>query len=460
MKMFRKFMSVAFLIGSCLAAFTSCSSGDELGSTVQPNKDGLHTITMKLIGGCEQYDAKGTTRAGESTVTWKDGDKLYLQFTVGDKLVAGNATYSSASNAWTVSYYGSLATDASAKCQAYYFENTTAGNGDVVQLTNRSAIYEDANGSYFFDGDNLTVKANLKPKTGRMRFSGTKGTPIIVMGITHYASYDASSNSFFTTTAVVKDTVDNATGYTPYIYGYFTDATSPSLGLVANSSEAYTMSCPTTMYKTGESGYLSVPTAASHNGWATGLNFTVNGVSFKMLPVEYGQTMFFMSETEVTEGLYYAIMDGTTTTTQLAKIANHRSFQTFIEKLNALTSCTFRFPTRAEWLHAAMGGKKSLSFKYSGSNTVNDVAWYSGNTSTIQNVKLKQPNELGFYDMSGNVGEWTSELAYSNYYNSWYVCGGSYNCSADDVTAKSTTYTKTDNDYTGSNGLRLTLTLK
>ena len=462
MKMFRKLMSAALLVGSCLAVFSSCSSSDEFGSVNQNAKNELHTITMKLIGGCEQYDAKSTTRAGETSVDWKDGDKLYLQFTVGDKLVAGNATYKSSDNAWTVSYYGSLATDASAKCQAYYFENTTAGNGDVVQLTDRSAIYEDANGTYVFDGDNLTVKANLKPKTGRMRFSGTKGTPIIVTGITHYASYDASSNSFFTTTAVVKDTVDNTTGYTPYIYGYFTDATSPSLGLVANSSEAYTMSCPATMYKAGESGYLSVPTETSHNGWATGLNFTVNGVSFKMIPVEYKSGDFLIGETEVTEELYYAIMDGTTTTPN-KPIAScyYSSCLSFITKLNASTSLNFHLPSSSEWLYAAKGGKKSLGFTYSGSNVPGDVAWFAGNTSSIQNVKQKQPNELGLYDMSGNVAEWVDNGSVSSSYKDYYYYGGSYNDNTSNITNTSNSYNYTYSDPAYSNvGFRLALTLK
>lgn len=461
MKMFRKLMSAALLVGSCLAVFSSCSSSDEFGSVNQNAKNELHTITMKLIGGCEQYDAKSTTRAGETSVDWKDGDKLYLQFTVGDKLVAGNATYKSSDNAWTVSYYGSLATDASAKCQAYYFENTTAGNGDVVQLTDRSAIYEDANGTYVFDGDNLTVKANLKPKTGRMRFSGTKGTPIIVTGITHYASYDASSNSFFTTTAAVKDTISTTDGYTPYIYGYFTDATSPSLGLVANASEAYTMSCPATMYKTGESGYLSVPTENSHNGWATGLNFTVNGVSFKMIPVAYKSGDFLIGETEVTEGLYYALVDGTTITPNMA-ITNvsYSEFLTFISKLNAATSLNFRFPTRTEWLYAAKGGMKSLGFTYAGSNVPGDVAWYAGNCSSLQNVKQKQPNELGIYDMSGNACEWTSTKEYSSSSYSYDFMGGSYTSNASSITSKSESYNYTSSDYRDKEiGMRLALTL-
>lgn len=464
MKMLRNLLSVAFVMASALTAFTACSSSDDLSSKTQADKDGLHTITMKLVGGCEQYDAKGQSRAaGETSVSWADGAKLYLQFSNGDKLVSGNATYSEATGAWTVSYYGILATDASATCQAYYFDNTTAGNGEVVQLSANSAIYEDANGTYVYDGENLTVRANLKPKTGRMRFTGIKGTALALTGITYYANYDPSTNLFSTSAAAVNTTIDKTSGYTPYIYGYFTDAESPSLGLVANGSEAYTMACPSTMYQTGESGYLDVPTEGSHNGWATGLNFAVNGVSFKMLPVvnSDGKGFYLLGETEVTEGLYYAVMDGVTTTPN-KPIANvyYETFKSFVLKLATQTSLPFRFPTRSEWLYAARGGAKSLNYTYCGGNTLDDVAWYSGNTSTVQNVKQKQPNELGFYDMSGNVAEFTSTIHSTSWYHSYYYCGGSYKSEASAVEKTSSSYNLVDNDFVDPGvGLRLALTL-
>ena len=464
MKMLRNLLSVAFVMASALTALTACSSSDDLSSKTQADKDGLHTITMKLVGGCEQYDAKGQSRAADGpSVGWTDGAKLYLQFSNGDKLVSGNATYSKATDAWTVSYYGSLATGSSATCQAYYFDNTTAGNGEVVQLSANTAIYEDVNGTYVYDGENLTVGANLKPKTGRMRFTGIKGTALALTGITHYANYDPSTNLFSTSTAAVNATVDKTSGYTPYIYGYFTDAASPSLGLVANGSEAYTMACPSTMYHTGESGYLDIPTEDSHNGWATGLNFAVNGVSFKMLPVvnSDGKGFYLLGETEVTEGLYYAVMDGVTTTPN-KPIANvyYETFKSFISKLTTQTSLPFRFPTRSEWLYAARGGAKSLNYTYCGGNTLDDVAWYSGNTSTVQNVKQKQPNELGFYDMSGNVAEFTSTMYSTSWYHSYYYCGGSYKSGASAVEKTSSSYKQVDNDFVDPGvGLRLALTL-
>ena len=92
----------------------------------------------------------------------------------------------------------------------------------------------------------------------------------------------------------------------------------------------------------------------------------------------------------------------------------------FIPRLNKITGKTFRLPTEAEWEYAARGGNKSKGYKYSGSDNCDDVAWYTGYyaISSPCQVGTKQPNELGIYDMSGNLYEWCSDWYDDSYYGS------------------------------------------
>ena len=93
--------------------------------------------------------------------------------------------------------------------------------------------------------------------------------------------------------------------------------------------------------------------------------------------------------------------------------------QVFLSKLNQKTRMNYRLPTEAEWEYEAKGGNKSRGYKYSGSDNIDDVAWYVDNSgNNTHEVGTKQPDELGIYDMSGNVWEWCSDWYAENYYES------------------------------------------
>ena len=174
---------------------------------------------------------------------------------------------------------------------------------------------------------------------------------------------------------------------------------------------------------------------------------TVNGVSFTMIAVEGGTFQmgatseqgsdaesdespvhsvtlsdYHIGETEVTQELWEAVMGSNPSyysgSQKPVEYVSWNDCQTFISKLNELTGKNFRLPTEAEWEYAARGGNKSQGYKYSGSNTIGNVAWYDGNSSSrTYDVKTKQANELGIYDMSGNVWEWCQDWYGSNYYS-------------------------------------------
>lgn len=164
---------------------------------------------------------------------------------------------------------------------------------------------------------------------------------------------------------------------------------------------------------------------------APGETFTVNGVSFKMVAVEGGtfemgsetgdedekpvhsETVgtFMIGESEVTQALWEAVMENNPSKYKGKERPVHNvswyDCQTFIKRLNQLTGKNFRLPTEAEWEYAAKGGHKSKGiYKYSGSQKAMYVAWYG---IRPHEVKRKQPNELGVYDMSGNVDEWCED---------------------------------------------------
>ena len=132
---------------------------------------------------------------------------------------------------------------------------------------------------------------------------------------------------------------------------------------------------------------------------------------------------YYIGKYEVTQALWKAVMGSNPSSFKGDNLpvenVSWNDVQKFLRKLNAMTGKRYRLPTEAEWEFAARGGNSSRGYKYSGSNSIGNVAWYDGNSSDRTHaVGTKSPNELGIYDMSGNVYEWCQDWYSSSYYGS------------------------------------------
>ncbi len=415
------------LIASLMLATASCSV-EEMKPVTEKQ-----TCKMTLTGDIQGYnDTKS-----EDSKTWVKGDKIFLHFNTTNGSFSGEAIYGE-DNTWTVSYTGTFEEGENLNCSAYYFVNAEYSEINTITLKPQTEIYEDTDAFYTYMDNTLSVQVSLTPKTARIRFTGTEYESIYVTGITTYSSFAIDNHSFYSTATPIKVSVDQS-GSTPYIYGHYTDKNYRHIGVIT-STDAFSRECPAEMLSPAKSGYMKIPTLEEHPNWKNHLCLKTNDVEFKMVAVSGHSSGFFMiAETEVTEQLYDAIYNNKKSSSQLPVSNLSLTFQDisvitdFLTKLNNITSLNFYIPTEEQWLYASTGGDKSKGYIYPGSDILEEVAWISSNSSGVKhNVKEKKPNELGIYDMYGNIGEFHYITRFStsvyNYYDYRLYCyGGTYN---------------------------------
>lgn len=217
--------------------------------------------------------------------------------------------------------------------------------------------------------------------------------------------------------------------------------------------------------------------------------FSVNGIYINMILVEGGTFMmgnvngdfdeqpvhsvtlssYYISKFPVTQALWKAVMNDNNPSSFRGdnlpvESVSYIDCQDFLKKLNTITGKEYRLPTEAEWEFAARGGRHSCNYTYSGSDSLSEVGWYDDNSSgTSHPIGEKKQNELGIYDMSGNVWEWCSD--WKDSYNNRppqnptgqrVIRGGCWDYHS---VSSRVTYRDSDNPNNSGNGLGFRLAL-
>ena len=489
------FCSAVLAIAFTALMSWSCSEIETMEE--QENVKKVYTANLVFDGILESFDAP--TRAASSS--WMDEAQVFLQFSVGERYVQGSAIYDAGTDKWNLEFYEAITEGQELNCHAYYFENALDVTYEGVVLDETSVVYRDVEATYFYDGSTLTVNAHLAPVTGRIRFEGKPGAAYNFFGPTKCTYYNFATNKLSTET---KEFVSNVpeSGKSGYYYVYFNEYSPREIYFYDQDNNVrYSKKYKEEVLAPGTSGYMDIPTADNRNGWSVAYlkkTYTVGDVSFNMILVDKGTFAmgysknpnyeeapvhnvtltqdYYIGETEVTQDLWEAVMTGTgdvmdedeeVMPNYPKSYVSFNEINDFIGRLGRILGSSFTLPTEAQWEFAAKGGNKSKGYVYAGSDSIDEVAWYYDNSDyrTIEEVKLKKPNELGIYDMSGNVKEFCSDYKipypsedvvdpYQNFQSGSYRAvrgGAAYN----DVKECSTTYRTYETSYGEHTGFRL-----
>lgn len=250
--------NILFSVISLCCLFTACDSD----KAIIQETYGTHQCRLIFTASVPSFNEGENTRA--VTDYWADNSCVYLAFTVGASKVDGKAIYNRTEDEWTLFYNGAISNGTTANCKAVYFNSSCSDNTEEVSLTPQTATYSDDKASYSKTSEAMMVNASLRPSTGRIRFMGDKGKEIHLSGFNHYISYNKGNGNMQGSDGTI-DLVVGDSGYTPYIYPYF--STSSRKMVLAYDNLSFSTECEHPILDEGKSGYMEIPTEEKHNGW-------------------------------------------------------------------------------------------------------------------------------------------------------------------------------------------------
>lgn len=420
-----------------------------------PGGDPVRVEQFSMKVSLDRWDAPAT-KAGESV--WPDGATLLIQLSSGNSVKPLTVTYAADSDSWQIMEYGwdeqgwwysrgfesiDFSGFSSGSCKCFYLDGNRYWRGDRTydgvnvkgyQFDANVAVYGSSDAIFSVQNGVLEISADLKPLTGRIRFTDYPGDTLIpsydfdVYGLTHYETIDIRTFELLGSNRGINVSIPGEGDSSDYIYGVFQDPGNPSL-TVDRTERLYKRSFDAGLLDPGRSSYCYFPTEDHHNEWYMGeawwrshnvhqlglMNY-VPGGTFRMggedaqpvHPVTLTKD-FYISQTEVRQSTWYSVMGEPAEYMDRDDPVYGKSWeevQEFITKLNAKTGLRFRLPTEAEWEFAARGGLWSNGYRYSGSDDWGAVAVFGWGPATPQSHSY---NERWIYDMSGNVSEWVSD---------------------------------------------------